>query len=122
MWYSKIWSKVYALTLYDQFYKEVNRMEFDTIAAISTPMGEGAIAIVRLSGDEAFQIAEKLFKSIGDKKITQELSHTIHYGHIIDPETGDVVEEVMVSVMRGPKTFTKEDVVEINCHGGISIG
>ena len=71
-------------------------MEFDTIAAISTPMGEGAIAIVRLSGDEAFQIAEKLFKSIGDKKITQELTHTIHYGHIIDPGTGDVVEEVMV--------------------------
>ena len=94
-------------------------MDFDTIAAISTPMGEGAIAIVRLSGDEAFQIAEKLFKSIGDKKITQELSHTIHYGHIIDPGTGEVAEEVMVSIMRGPKTFTKEDVVEINCHGGL---
>ena len=94
-------------------------MDFDTIAAISTPMGEGAIAIVRLSGDEAFQIAEKLFKSIGDKKITQELSHTIHYGHIVDPETGEVVEEVMVSIMKGPKTFTREDVVEINCHGGI---
>ena len=63
-------------------------MEFDTIAAISTPMGEGAIAIVRLSGDEAFQIAEKLFQSISGKKIMQEPSHTIHYGHIVDPETG----------------------------------
>src|SRR6476620_6740510 len=82
-------------------------------------MGEGAIAIVRLSGDKAFPIAEKLFQSISRKKISAEPSHTIHYGHIIDPGTGDVAEEVMVSIMRGPKTFTKEDVVEINCHGGL---
>jgi len=94
-------------------------MEFDTIAAISTPMGEGAIAIVRLSGDDAIQIADKLYKSIGGKKLSEVPSHTIHYGHLLDPKSGEVVEEVMVSVMKAPKTFTKEDVVEINCHGGI---
>jgi tRNA modification GTPase len=94
-------------------------MEFDTIAAISTPMGEGAIAIVRLSGEEAFVIADRLFKGVGSKKLEDAASHTIHYGHLLDPATGEVAEEVMVSVMRGPKTFTKEDVVEINCHGGL---
>src|SRR4051812_32466842 len=82
-------------------------------------MGEGAIAIVRLSGDKAFPIAEKLFQSISRKKISAEPSHTIHYGHIVDLETKEIAEEVMLSIMRGPKTFTKEDVVEINCHGGI---
>ncbi|WP_394238136.1 tRNA uridine-5-carboxymethylaminomethyl(34) synthesis GTPase MnmE [Niallia oryzisoli] len=94
-------------------------MEFDTIAAISTPMGEGAIAIVRLSGNQAFSIAERLFRSVSGKNISEEPSHTIHYGHIIDPKTNEVAEEVMMSIMRGPKTFTKEDVVEINCHGGL---
>ncbi|MEK5078708.1 tRNA uridine-5-carboxymethylaminomethyl(34) synthesis GTPase MnmE [Solibacillus sp. FSL W7-1436] len=94
-------------------------MEFDTIAAISTPMGEGAIAIVRLSGDEAVAIADKIFKSPNHKRLTEVATHTIHYGHLIDPKTDEVVEEVMMSLMRGPKTFTREDVVEINCHGGI---
>ncbi|MBD8037969.1 tRNA uridine-5-carboxymethylaminomethyl(34) synthesis GTPase MnmE [Solibacillus sp. A46] len=94
-------------------------MEFDTIAAISTPMGEGAIAIVRLSGDEAVAIADKIFKSPNHKRLKEVASHTIHYGHLIDPKTDEVVEEVMLSLMRGPKTFTREDVVEINCHGGI---
>ncbi|MGN7477744.1 tRNA uridine-5-carboxymethylaminomethyl(34) synthesis GTPase MnmE [Solibacillus silvestris] len=94
-------------------------MEFDTIAAISTPMGEGAIAIVRLSGDEAIAIADKIFKSPNDKRLAEVATHTIHYGHLFDPKTGEVVEEVMVSLMRGPKTFTREDVIEINCHGGI---
>jgi tRNA modification GTPase len=94
-------------------------MELDTIAAISTPMGEGAIAIVRLSGDDAIQIADKLFRGVGGKRLVEMPSHTIHYGHLLDPKDGQVVEEVMVSVMKGPKTFTKEDVVEINCHGGI---
>ena len=94
-------------------------MELDTIAAISTPMGEGAIAIVRLSGDDAIQIADKLFRGVGGKRLVDMTSHTIHYGHLLDPKDGQVVEEVMVSVMKGPKTFTKEDVVEINCHGGI---
>ena len=92
---------------------------FDTIAAISTPMGEGAIAIVRLSGDEAIQIADRVFRSPNEKKLSEEQSHTIHYGHLVDPTTGETVEEVMVSLMKAPKTFTREDVVEVNCHGGI---
>ncbi|QDQ00696.1 tRNA uridine-5-carboxymethylaminomethyl(34) synthesis GTPase MnmE [Lysinibacillus fusiformis] len=94
-------------------------MEFDTIAAISTPMGEGAIAIVRLSGDEAVVIADKIFRSPGGQSLTTKASHTIHYGHLVEPKTNEVVEEVMLSLMRGPKTFTREDVVEINCHGGL---
>ncbi|OEH91984.1 tRNA uridine-5-carboxymethylaminomethyl(34) synthesis GTPase MnmE [Bacillus solimangrovi] len=92
-------------------------MELDTIAAISTPMGEGAIAIVRMSGEEAIMIADRLFK--GNQLLSEVDTHTIHYGHLIDPETGDTAEEVMVSVMRGPRTFTREDVIEINCHGGL---
>ena len=94
-------------------------MEFDTITAISTPLGEGAIAIVRISGDDAIEIADKIFKGPSGKKLQEADSHTIHYGHLILPKTDEVIEEVMVSVMRGPKTFTREDVVEINCHGGI---
>jgi tRNA modification GTPase len=94
-------------------------LEFDTIAAISTPMGEGAIAIVRLSGENAIQISDKLFRGVGGKRLVDVHSHTIHYGHLVDPKTELVAEEVMVSVMKGPKTFTKEDVVEINCHGGL---
>lgn len=94
-------------------------MELDTIAAISTPMGEGAIAIVRLSGSHALPIAGRLFRSPGGKNIGEVPTHTIHYGHIVDPESGEVAEEVMVSVMKGPKTFTREDVIEINCHGGL---
>lgn len=93
-------------------------LEFDTIAAISTPPGEGAIAIVRLSGTEAFEIADRVYRS-GSKKIKDVPSHTIHYGHIVDPVTEEIADEVMVSVMKEPKTFTREDVVEINCHGGI---
>jgi tRNA modification GTPase len=94
-------------------------MELDTIAAISTPMGEGAIAIVRLSGDEAIAIADRIFKSPSGKRLKDVPSHTIHYGYIVDPDNKKTVEEVMVSVMRAPKTFTREDVVEINCHGGL---
>ncbi|MDS3904267.1 tRNA uridine-5-carboxymethylaminomethyl(34) synthesis GTPase MnmE [Staphylococcus hominis] len=92
-------------------------MDFDTITSISTPMGEGAIGIVRLSGPEAVEIGDKLYK--GKKKLKDVPSHTINYGHIIDPETDEVVEEVMISVLRAPKTFTREDIIEINCHGGI---
>ncbi|MCF6418349.1 tRNA uridine-5-carboxymethylaminomethyl(34) synthesis GTPase MnmE [Furfurilactobacillus milii] len=90
--------------------------EFDTIAAISTPPGEGAISIVRLSGEEALTTAEKVFKG---RDLSKVASHTINYGHIIDPDTNEEVDEVMVSVMLAPKTFTREDVIEINCHGGI---
>ncbi|MBM7656789.1 tRNA uridine-5-carboxymethylaminomethyl(34) synthesis GTPase MnmE [Sporolactobacillus spathodeae] len=92
-------------------------MDYDTIAAIATPLGEGAISIIRLSGPEAIATADKLFK--GAKSLNDVASHTIHYGKIIDPENGREIEEAMVSVMRQPKTFTREDVVEINCHGGL---
>ncbi|WP_332275959.1 tRNA uridine-5-carboxymethylaminomethyl(34) synthesis GTPase MnmE [Bacillus velezensis] len=91
----------------------------DTIAAISTPMGEGAIAIVRLSGPEAVKIADKMYKGPKGKTLSSAESHTIHYGHIADSTTGRIIEEVMVSVLRAPRTFTREDVIEINCHGGI---
>lgn len=92
-------------------------MDLDTITSISTPMGEGAIGIVRLSGSQAVEIADKLYK--GKHLLNDVPSHTINYGHIIDPESKEVVEEVMVSVLRAPKTFTREDIIEINCHGGI---
>ncbi|HDI6770517.1 TPA: tRNA uridine-5-carboxymethylaminomethyl(34) synthesis GTPase MnmE [Staphylococcus aureus] len=92
-------------------------MDLDTITSISTPMGEGAIGIVRLSGPQAVEIADKLYK--GKHLLNDVPSHTINYGNIIDPESKEVVEEVMVSVLRAPKTFTREDIIEINCHGGI---
>ena len=92
-------------------------MELDTISAISTPVGEGAIGIVRLSGKEALKITNQIFSG---KDLTQVDSHTIHYGKIIDPDSHEMIEEVMVTVMRAPKTFTREDVVEINCHGGLA--
>ncbi|MBD7909564.1 tRNA uridine-5-carboxymethylaminomethyl(34) synthesis GTPase MnmE [Sporosarcina gallistercoris] len=94
-------------------------MQFDTIAAISTPMGEGAIAIVRISGDEAVAIADRLFRSPSGKRLVDSSSHTIHYGHLVDPATDETVEEIMVSLMKAPKTFTREDVIELNCHGGL---
>ena len=92
--------------------------QFDTIAAISTPIGEGGISIVRLSGEDAVAIANKLFKGAD---LTKVPTHTIHYGHIVDPKTQEVVDETMVSVLRAPKTFTREDMVEINCHGGMIV-
>ncbi|SFD71233.1 tRNA modification GTPase trmE [Lentibacillus persicus] len=91
-------------------------METDTITAISTPMGEGAISIVRLSGSEAIRVTANLFQGTN---LLEADSHTIHYGKIIDPQTNDVAEEVMVTIMRAPKTFTRENIVEINCHGGM---
>ncbi|TMN22272.1 tRNA uridine-5-carboxymethylaminomethyl(34) synthesis GTPase MnmE [Lentibacillus cibarius] len=91
-------------------------METDTIAAISTPVGEGAISIVRLSGEQAIPATAKLFQGTN---LIEANTHTIHYGKIMDPAVNEVAEEVMVTVMRGPKTFTREDVVEINCHGGM---
>ena len=87
---------------------------YDTICAISSSSGIGAISIVRITGPEAIDIVDKIFSgTLKDKK-----THTIHYGHIID--NGNVVDEVLVMLMRGPKTYTTEDTVEINCHGGIS--
>lgn len=94
--------------------------EFDTIAAISTPPGEGAISIVRLSGDDAVKIAQSV-TNYKEKDLTDVPTHTIHYGHIKDPKTNQVLDEVMYSVMLEPKTFTRENIVEINCHGGMVV-
>lgn len=90
----------------------------DTISAISTPRGEGGIGIVRLSGPSSLAIVEKIFKPCHYFSISNVKTHTFSYGHIVDPETGDILDEVLVSVMRAPRTYTREDIVEINCHGG----
>lgn len=87
----------------------------DTIAAISTTTGVGAISIIRVSGQDSINIVNKIFQK---KDLTKVSSHTIHYGHIAD--NNNIIDEVLVSVMRSPKTFTTEDIVEINCHGGIA--
>lgn len=89
----------------------------DTICAIATSQGVGAIAIIRVSGDEVIEIVNKLFKG---KDLTKVSSHTINYGKIIDPLDNKIIDEVLVSVMLAPKTFTRENVVEINTHGGIA--
>lgn len=92
--------------------------EFDTITAISTPLGEGAIGIVRLSGTDSLTILKKVFKG---KNLDQVASHTLNYGHIIDPDKDEILDEVMVGIMLAPKTFTRENVVEINTHGGVAV-
>jgi tRNA modification GTPase len=91
----------------------------DTIAAISTPLGEGGIGIVRLSGKDSIQIAEKIFSSPKNKSLTDSKSRRVIYGYIKNPTTGEKIDEVLVTVMRSPHSYTREDVVEINCHGGM---
>ena len=91
----------------------------ETICAISTALGEGAIGIVRLSGDEAFSIAEKIVRLPKGKTVESLASHTINYGNVVDPATNEKIEEIMLVKMVGPRTYTTEDVIEINCHGGI---
>jgi tRNA modification GTPase len=92
-------------------------MENDTIAAISTPVGEGGIAVIRVSGPEAIPIVDSVYR--GKQSLKEADSHTVHYGHIVHPETGERIDEVLVTVMRAPRTFTREDVVEVSCHGGM---
>ena len=87
----------------------------DTIASIATALGVGAISIIRLSGKDSIKIVNSLFKG---KDLEKVKSHTIHYGHIMSGD--EIIDEVLVSIMRAPKTYTREDVVEINCHGGIA--
>ncbi|GAH45549.1 unnamed protein product, partial [marine sediment metagenome] len=87
----------------------------DTIAAISTPIGEGGLGIVRISGPRAFSIANKIFS----KKVSRLPSHTIHHGHIIDPQSKEKIDEVMLSIFRKPRSFTAENMIEISGHGGI---
>ncbi len=91
--------------------------DIDTIAAISTPLGEGGLAIIRVSGPEAVEQVGAIFAA--KDKLTEVPSHTVHYGHIRNPINGDRIEEVLVTVMRAPRSFTMEDVVEVSCHGGL---
>lgn len=88
----------------------------DTIVAISTALGKGAISIIKISGEKAVNVANKIFKGINLEKVP---THTIHYGHIYEGK--QMIDEVLVSVMRKPKTYTTEDIVEINCHGGLVV-
>ena len=90
-----------------------------TIAAISTAMSNSGIGIVRMSGPEAVQIADKVYHSKTNKKLADQTSHTIHYGYIVDGE--ETIDEVLVMLMRAPHTYTGEDTVEINCHGGVYV-
>jgi tRNA modification GTPase len=91
----------------------------DTIAAIATPPGQGGIGIIRLSGKDAVSIADRIFLPAGSRKLKDAASHSISYGFIVDPARGGKLDEVLVTVMRAPRTYTREDVVEINCHGGL---
>lgn len=92
-------------------------MIYDTIAAIATPFGTAGISIIRISGSEAIRLSNQVFKG---KNLTKVKSHTVTYGHIIDKQ-GNTIDEVLVTIMKAPKTFTAEDTVEISCHGGILV-
>lgn len=94
-----------------------NVLSDDVIAAISTPVGTGGIGIVRMSGPDSLKVADRIFASPSGKKAASFASHTIHYGHVVGKD-GEIIDEVMLTVMRAPKTYTREDIVEINCHGG----
>ena len=91
----------------------------ETIVAISTPVGQGGIGIVRLSGPEAIEIADRIFRSKKNEKPSHSPSHKMLYGQIVDPADERVVDEVLLSVMLAPNSYTREDVVEINCHGSM---
>jgi len=94
-------------------------MHDDTIAAIATPIGEGGLAVIRISGTQALVVADKIFSPVGKNSLKPSAadSHTIQFGHVV--RDGKTIDEVLVAVMRAPRTFTREDVVEITCHGGI---
>ncbi|ACA60720.1 tRNA uridine-5-carboxymethylaminomethyl(34) synthesis GTPase MnmE [Candidatus Desulforudis audaxviator] len=94
-------------------------MLHDTIAAVATPPGEGGIGIIRISGPDALKIAGQVFRPVGEKDWRAGPGFRMYYGHAVDPGTGETVDEVLVSVMRAPKSYTREDVVEINGHGGV---
>ena len=95
-------------------------VNIETIAAIATAMGNSGIGIVRISGEEALAVAERVFKpKKNGKKLSRVKSHTIHYGLICDGD--DVIDEALVMVMKGPASYTAEDTVEIDCHGGILV-
>ena len=91
----------------------------ETIAAIATAMNNSGIGIIRISGSDSFDIIKKIFKPAREKDISAVSSHTVHYGNIMDGDT--VVDEVLVLIMRAPHTYTREDTVEIDCHGGMYV-
>ena len=91
----------------------------DTICSIATPIGEGGIGIIRLSGPDSLKIARKLFQPRQPEFAPR--SHTLHYGWIKDPASSEIVDEVLLSFMEAPRTYTREDVVEINCHSGYAV-
>ena len=93
----------------------------DTIAAIATPAGQGGIGIVRISGKEAVMVADKVLRLQGNRSLAQCKSHTVQYGWVINAQDGDIIDEVLVVLMRAPKSYTAEDIVEINCHGGMTV-
>lgn len=93
--------------------------EFDTICAIATPIGEGGVAIIRISGENALDIASKIFKPKNDYDIRNMKTYTMKYGNIIDLEKKEIIDEVILSYMKSPSSYTGENVVEINCHGGV---
>ena len=98
----------------------------DTIAAIATALSDSGIGIVRISGDKALEIADSILRTKGGKSfVCSAKSHTIHYGFVVEnkdeQKSMKIIDEVMVSVFHAPKSYTKEDVVEINCHGGVLV-
>lgn len=95
-------------------------MKTDTIAAIATGLSNAGLSIIRISGEHAFDIIDKIYRSkSGKKKLSNENSHTLHYGFIMDGD--EVIDEVMVAIMKAPATYTREDSIEIDCHGGIVV-
>lgn len=95
-------------------------MKIDTIAAIATAMTNSGIGIIRISGEDVFSVIDRIYRSKNKKKkLSEEKSHTVHYGYIVDKE--EVIDEVMVLIMRAPNTYTREDTVEIDCHGGVLV-
>lgn len=95
-------------------------MKIDTIAAIATAMTNSGIGIIRISGEDAFSVIDRIYRSKNkEKNLSEEKSHTVHYGYIVDKE--EVIDEVMVLIMRAPNTYTREDTVEIDCHGGVLV-
>ncbi|AGX45471.1 tRNA uridine-5-carboxymethylaminomethyl(34) synthesis GTPase MnmE [Clostridium saccharobutylicum] len=93
--------------------------EFDTICAIATPIGEGGVAIVRISGEKALDIAAKIFLAKNKQDIKQMQTYTMRYGNVIDLDNNEIVDDVILSYMKGPHSYTGENVVEVNCHGGV---
>ncbi len=94
---------------------------FDTIAAVSTPYGKGGVAVIRVSGDQALAVAERIFAPLNGKKLLEHLNRTAVYGLLRDPEDGQVLDDVLCTIFRAPHSFTGEDTVEIACHGGVLV-